>query len=179
MPSYTECCREESLGFLKATEQLDNNKAEKQPLHWETARLISHLTLVACFSRGYSRLRRKRKNTSEEWNNNKPISTHQRRRAHPPEFTGFAPTPNPIHPSPRAKACFWRCLEWRPPQSPQNYALGHRIGYQCQMLSTHSYPDRTFLIRTSQWKSRQWKSLTCANESQGIIQRQGAWLFLF
>ena len=79
-------------------------------LHWETPRLISHLTLAGRFSSGYSWLWGKRENTLEEWNNNKPISTHQPLRAHPPEFTGFAPTPIPVHPSPRAKACFWRCL---------------------------------------------------------------------
>lgn len=45
----------------------------------------------------------KKKNTLEEWNNNKPISTHRGLSAHPPEFTSFTPAPQAIRPSPRAK----------------------------------------------------------------------------
>lgn len=66
------------MWLLQSTEQVDNNKA------WKLVRSLTHFTIlsgiytwVVRFTRGYSRVWGKRKNTLEEWNNNKPISTHQ------------------------------------------------------------------------------------------------------
>lgn len=97
------------LRLVKATQQLDNNKPEKYYVHWETLLPISHLPLVGWLGL-FPGTSKEGKNTSEEWNNNRPISTHRSRRAHPLEFTSFLPAPNPSIPAPQCKGLFLKML---------------------------------------------------------------------
>ena len=179
------CANSDDMSTISSgetTHKINNNRPGEHAPFPETLPILSHISPGGTFVKGvYSRGTRRRGGKTR-WRNEtttSPISTHRRCRAHPPEFTRFLPpTPNPIHPSPPRQgpvfedACRGGGGGLRGVQ--RNDCVGHRVGRQCQMLSTHSYPDRSFLIGTRQWKSH--SSLTCV---QAGDKKSPTWKSLF